>query len=159
MFETLLPTLLAVSRTCSTTRLITLRAAGDLRAAETPAAAAAAAAPAAAVTTAARFTDFFFTARLTAATFTARLTARTFTTFLTALFVRLTALRAERFATLFVRRTARRAGPFLDAAFFEDFFADFLELFFADDFFLAAIRFLLSKAEMMAVALLGRVNG
>ena len=106
MFETDSPMLLAVSRTCSTTRLITLFAAGGVRRI-----AAAAAAPAAAVATAARFATFL----------TVRLVAR---------FAAPLRAAAERFA----EDVARFAPRFLAAVFF--FPALFLaELFFAAPFF------------------------
>jgi hypothetical protein len=122
MPETLEPTLPAVSRTCSTTRLITLRAGADfLTAIAAPAAAAVAA-----VAIAARFATFF-TVRLRAAFFPA---ATLFFDFELAFFV-----------PLF-------AEDFFEDFFFEDFLEredDFLVAFL--DFFLAAIPFLLVQTS------------
>ena len=115
MFDIVSPRLLAVSRTCSTTRLITLRAAGLRRAAT----AAPAAPPAAAVATAARFA-----------------------TFLTVRFVFLFAapLRAarERLAVVMRRLALRFTALFFAPAFFAPPFFDeerFAELRFDDRFF------------------------
>jgi hypothetical protein len=137
MLLTLSPKELAVSRTCSTTRLITLFPAGVRAAAAAPVAAAAAA-PAAPTTIA----TFFFVAlrlRVTAAFFPATdlfavLTRRVTAAFFPAAFL----LGDERFfdAERFFEDDVRLAL----LRFAEDFFLleDFLELFF-DDRFLAAM--------------------
>jgi hypothetical protein len=160
MPDTLEPTLLAVSRTCSTTRLITLRAAGALRFTATAPAVAAAAA---AVATAARFMTFL-------------------TAFLRLVFAAPLRPAAERFAAVELRLALLFFGllffgllffalffalffdPRLAERFFEDDLEDrrelrdFLELLPEEDLFLEAMRYLSLADRMMAVALLDRVD-
>jgi hypothetical protein len=154
MFATLDPTLDAVSRTCSTTRLITLRAAGALRRTATVAAVAA---PAAAVATAALFTTFLiaffrlvFAAPLRPAAERFADVERRFAALFRALLLRALLF----FALLFF------AAPRLAERFFEDDLAlrdDFL-LLPEEDLFLDAMRYLSLVERMMAVALLDRVD-
>jgi hypothetical protein len=159
MLLTLELTLLAVSRTCSTTRLITLRAAGALRRTAT---AAAVAAPAAAVATAARFATFLmaFFRLVFAAPF--RAAAERFAEverFFALLFFGLLFF-ALRLLVLF-RALLFFAPPRRAVLFFDDFLddrEDFLELLPEEDLFLAAMRYLSLVERMMAVALLDRVD-
>jgi len=173
MFETLDPTLDAVSRTCSTTRLITLRAAGALRRTAIPAAVAA---PAAAVTTAARFATFLiaffrlvFAAPLRPAAERFADVELRFAALFRALLFRALLLRALLFFALLFFALLFFAAPRLAERFFEDFLDDFLDdrpalredflvLLPEEDLFLDAMRYLSLAERMMAVALLDRVD-